>query len=142
MTQMRQLLLAAFLTPFAFLLPCVAQGHYVTGGPRSGHRTVIIFVHGYRGSNASWNSGTPGHKSLPLLIGEDPALAKFADVYIFEYQTGLLDSNAQLPGSIADKLLAEVRTMTQFNDPDRKDNIVLVCHSMGGLIGFSMIEQM
>jgi pimeloyl-ACP methyl ester carboxylesterase len=115
---------------FISLPACVAESGYLTGGPNSGHSTVIVFVHGYRGSNASCGS-TIDAKSLPSLIGSDKDLASFADVYSFEYSTNQWDPKAQLPPAIASTLLETVHTLRNV---DGKKNVLMVCHSMGGLI--------
>ena len=131
-------LIATVLALCALLMPCEGQSRYSSGGRNSGHSTVIIFIHGYTGSNASWTS-TTGAKSLPLLIGSDPDLASFADVYLFQYPTSLADSKAELPPSIANDLL---NTVHDLRDHDGKKNVVMVCHSIGGLIAWAMIDQM
>jgi triacylglycerol esterase/lipase EstA (alpha/beta hydrolase family) len=138
---MRPSLLATPLATVAILIvlasPCRAASGYVTGGPNSGHSTVIIFIHGYLGSNESWMSKT-GQVSLPKLIGTDPDLAKFVDVYLFEYATEKMNGQALLPGSIANELRQVISTMAQTN----KSSVVLVGHSMGGLVAWSVIDEM
>jgi hypothetical protein len=118
--------------------PCRAVSGYVKGGPNSGHTTVIIFIHGYRGSNASWSSKTDPDKTLPTMIGSDPEISRFADVYLFDYMTDTTSEKAELPASIARELTPKVYQM----DKDGKLNIILVCHSMGGLIAWSLIDEM
>lgn len=136
MTKARLLIAASILLP-ALFVRCEAKSRYIASGPQSTHSTVIIFIHGWRGSSASWNSAHRG-KSLPELIATDPVLARFADIYLFEYNSEGGDPKAELQGSIASKLGTEIWEMFKHG----KKNIVLVCHSVGGIIAWTVIDQM
>jgi pimeloyl-ACP methyl ester carboxylesterase len=93
---------------------------------------LLLFVHGLGGAGqATWRAGR--HPGFPELISADRALRDLADTAFFEYPTSLLRLPfARMPPRIRD--LAEgLRSQIETRYPDYK-SIVLICHSLGGLV--------
>ncbi|MEM7167241.1 MAG: alpha/beta fold hydrolase [Planctomycetota bacterium] len=100
------------------LCPDETPSHDQRGRP---HARLILFVHGFWGSA----EGTWG--SFRQLIGDDEALAD-CDVAFHDYPTS--PGKGGLPISVlADGLRTELNNRyAEYND------VVLVCHSLGGLV--------
>ncbi|MCK1298373.1 hypothetical protein IVB33_39010 [Bradyrhizobium sp. 24] len=90
-------------------------------------KVLILFVHGLAGSADSWGA-------FKSLIEQDDELKSRADVGFFVYPTGLIrwfwSKKYVNPQDVADGLTTEI----SVRRADYK-KILLVCHSMGGLIG-------
>jgi len=92
----------------------------------------VVLVHGLRSSPAAWM------KVINDLRG-DPALRDRYQFWLFMYPTG---TPFPVSASRLRKDLDELRTVIDPNRQDRAlDRMVLVGHSMGGLISKMMIEQ-
>lgn len=89
-------------------------------------KKLIIFIHGLNGNKKSW-----GH--FPDLILNDKDLSKEFEVNHFEYKTNLIGfpftSKISKLQDLAAALATEIKT--KYSDYDQ---IILICHSMGGLI--------
>lgn len=88
---------------------------------------ALVFVHGYNGSDRTWSAWT-----APLSSAEE---ARCASVYSFAYPTGHgkdRPSVAALGAALRDALLPV---------QEQSDGLVLVAHSMGGLVIEEMLLQ-
>ncbi len=94
---------------------------------RPGNHKLIVFVHGWNGDRSSW-------RDFPELACLDPAL-KSADVLTTRYPTFLRRHNANLI-DLADWLNTE---FDNRNYHQRYTDIVLIAHSMGGLLARQMV---
>lgn len=98
-------------------------------------RGLILFVHGLGGdARTTWGN-------FPKLIQNDPELRDY-DLYFFTYPTSLVS----LPWS---KKYPRIQTLAEALRTDienrfaKQSNIILVCHSLGGLIGRKyLIEEL
>lgn len=127
----------------------------ITFAHQTGAPNLILFIHGFTGGNETWRNST-GEMYHQLLINDD-TIAKGYDVAYFEYFTKLTDilpvANSWLAkikmivGSTPKKVeqnigIAEVsellRTQMRFQLSAYK-RIVIVAHSMGGLIAKSAL---
>lgn len=90
-------------------------------------KTLILFVHGLAGGRGSWGN-------FETLIKEDAELGLKVDVDFFTYPTGSFrfwwSDKYVAPQEIADGLTSAIN-----NKYVGYEKILLVCHSMGGLIG-------
>nr|WP_276555633.1 alpha/beta fold hydrolase [Bradyrhizobium elkanii] len=98
-------------------------------------KILILFVHGLAGSRGSWGD-------FESLIKQDEELKPRVDVAFFVYPTGLVRfpwSDKYLnPQDVADGLTTEIGVKhAQYK------KILLVCHSMGGLVAKrSIIDEL
>ncbi len=118
---------------------------------------LILFVHGFTGSVDTWNN--PNGSSFPKLLSEDINISSNFDVACYEYYTRLLDLyakgesvfkkvksifNSSLPKSQKNICIEEIsnhlRTVIRF-ELSRYENIVVVAHSMGGLVTKELIVK-
>lgn len=91
---------------------------------------ALVFIHGLGGSSLdTWGR-------FPELFFEDPELPQYFDIFYFDYESKAID-----PLSILGlRTLASIHDMARAlrdtinTDCREYDEIVLVCHSMGGLI--------
>ena len=121
---------------------CAAYAYGGDGGyvypPRDDRDTVIFFIHGFNGDPVgTWTNEKTG-AYFPKLIADDKEIN--ADVYVFSYPSPAewlrAADNAQLVPEIADHLIA---TLESELIAKGKHRIVLVAHSMGGLVAWSML---
>lgn len=90
-------------------------------------KSMIIFIHGLGGEPAeTWGN-------FPALIGADDSLREF-EVGLFGFPTSLFSLPIIGRKHLKIQTLADaLRTFIENRYPDR-DNLILVCHSLGGLI--------
>lgn len=114
-------------------------------------KTIIIFIHGFIGGKDTWIDNAGRGPLIDKLLEED-IIRKNYDIGIFEYYTKLLEI---LPrgGRMFKRLLSgkKRRTLAPIEDLSlilgtavyyrckEYDNIVLISHSMGGLIAKKLI---
>ena len=117
---------------------------------KDGEKNLVLFVHGLKGGMDTWNYDD--NTSFPNLLKNETSLQTF-DIVCFNYFTtftntygraknwfvrkfkerGASKKNLPIP-EIAELLKTEIEV--QFLD---YDNIVIIAHSMGGLVSRSMI---
>ncbi len=118
---------------------------------------LIIFVHGFCGGESTWRNG--GASSFPELFSEDPEISENYDVAQFSYFTKLINLFAKAGkvstlvkrlfgtshGKLAKNISIEeigslLRTEIRFR-LQAYDNIIIIAHSMGGLVTKSAITK-
>ncbi len=120
-------------------------------------KNLILFVHGFCGGEATWRNGEA--RSFPELFADDLEISENYDIAHFSYFTKLLNlfakagkvstlvkrmfgtSHGKLAnnisiGEIGNLLRTEIRFKLQTYD-----NIIVVAHSMGGLVTKSAITK-
>ncbi|PSS47594.1 hypothetical protein C6560_16850 [Enterobacter sp. FS01] len=121
-------------------------------------KIAVVFVHGFTGGNATWRNHSGVNFST--LLGLDPAISPSFDFYEFEYFTevlGVFKSNPvqTIIGMLPLAKQFGFRKEVKANQPIEKlarsldsylkvtlsdyEHIVLVAHSMGGLIAKNYI---
>jgi pimeloyl-ACP methyl ester carboxylesterase len=115
-------LLAVFLTAGAY----GQDSRYVRVDPSKG--TAIVFVHGVTGDSiATWtNEATKAY--WPSLVADDPAF-NGASVYVFQYPSPIVGRAHSI-----NELAEVMRRRLQADGVVEHKEIVLVSHSMGGLV--------
>lgn len=94
---------------------------------RKAGTTCLIFIHGVLSdSKKCWEH--PNGSYWPKLVANDPDMENFS-IYIFTYKTGFLSSDYGISDAV-DSLKENLRLDGIFSF----DNIIFVCHSMGGII--------
>jgi len=118
-------------------------------------KNLILFVHGFCGGESTWRNGNAN--SFPELFSEDPKISENYDVAQFSYFTKLLNlyakagkistlvkrmfgtSHGKLKKNISIEEIGNLlRTEIRFR-LQTYDNIVIIAHSMGGLVTKSAI---
>lgn len=121
------------------------------------NKSLILFVHGFCGSESTWRNGEAD--SFPELFSKDPDISSNYDIAQFSYFTKLLTLFAKAGGvstlikrlfgtshgklaknisieEIGNLLRTEIRFTLQAYD-----NLVVIAHSMGGLVTKSAITK-
>ena len=120
-------------------------------------KNLILFVHGFCGGESTWRNGE--EKSFPELFSEDSEISENYDVAQFSYFTKLLNlfakagkvstlvkrmfgtSHGKLTKNISIEEIGNLlRTEIRFR-LQAYDNIVVIAHSMGGLVTKSAITK-
>jgi pimeloyl-ACP methyl ester carboxylesterase len=106
--------------------------------PRKDRDTVIVFIHGFNGDPVgTWTNEKTG-AYFPKLVADDKDID--ADVYVYSYPSParwlLASDHAQLVPTLAADLITTVESEILAKG---KHRIVLVAHSMGGLVAWSML---
>lgn len=125
--------------------------------PPSGKKDLILFVHGFTGGSETWSN--TNKSSFHDLLLSDPSINARFDIACFEYYTKLfnlfsttsniaafidriirkksfkLKKNTSVE-EIANTLRTDIQYHLQFYD-----NIIIVAHSMGGLVVKTAITQ-
>jgi pimeloyl-ACP methyl ester carboxylesterase len=91
---------------------------------------AVLFVHGFRGNaEETWKS-EKSDESFPSLLATDPLTSDY-DIFVFQYVTN--DFQAPAIDHIAAQVKFAVKQYLKY------ERIVLVAHSMGGLVCMSFI---
>ncbi|MDD3472592.1 MAG: hypothetical protein PHS86_07410 [Syntrophaceae bacterium] len=120
-------------------------------------KNLILFVHGFCGGESTWRNGNAN--SFPELFSEDPEVSENYDVAQFSYFTKLLNlfakagkvsvfvkrmfgtSHGKLTKNISIEEIGNLlRTEIRFR-LQAYDNIIIIAHSMGGLVTKSAITK-
>lgn len=119
------------------------------------NKNIILFVHGFTGDKDTW--GNPGMDSFPLLLMKNEKIAESFDIALFSYYTKLLNlfSKGNKVSQIVKKLFKKSHQKLRNNNSIEEianllrveirfklqeyDNIIIVAHSMGGLVAKSCI---
>lgn len=122
---------------------------------KSGHKDIILFVHGFTGGKETWKHPTAGY-FYDQLIDIQYVRDNF-DVAQFEYYTKLLDLfpainsarqkitslfKSVLPKSEKNISIEEISSLLRSRirfDLSEYQNIIVIAHSMGGLVTKSCI---
>lgn len=117
-------------------------------------KNLILFVHGFTGGIETWNSAS-GEKRIPDFLTEDSSISDKFDFEYFDYYTQLTDKIKKLRWGLSfftkqkkfkknisiedikDILYSDIDV--KFND---YENIVIIAHSMGGLIAKATILKL
>jgi hypothetical protein len=120
-------------------------------------KDLILFVHGFTGGSETWSN--INKSSFPNLLLSDPAISERFDIACFEYYTKLFDlfsttSNiAAFINRIIRKTSFKLKKNTSIEEIANTlridiqyhlqsyDNIIIVAHSMGGLVAKTAITQ-
>lgn len=120
-------------------------------------RSLILFVHGFCGGEATWRNGDA--RSFSELLSDDLEISENYDIAHFSYFTKLVNLFAKTGmvstlvkrifgtshGKLANNISIEeignlLRTEIRFK-LQTYDNIIVVAHSMGGLVAKSAITK-
>lgn len=116
---------------------------------KKGRKAIVLFVHGFTGGNETWQNASEEY--FPEMLLQNEKIADFFDFAYFTYFTELLPKKKhkrrlKLIRAIFPKLTEPVRSNVSIEDLGEllgsqiryqlKDysNIIIVAHSMGGLI--------
>lgn len=121
------------------------------------NKNLILFIHGFTGGHETWRH--PGMESFPEMLLKDPEVAEKFDVATFLYYTKLLNlfskvgnvskiikklfkkSHQQIKNNTSiDEIANLLRTEIRFKLQEY-ENIIVIAHSMGGLIAKSCIVK-
>lgn len=121
------------------------------------NNNLILFIHGFCGGEATWKNGDA--RSFPELFSDDIEISGNYDIAHFSYFTKLLNLFAKVAkistlvkrlfgtshGKLANNISIEeignlLRTEIRFK-LQTYDNIIVVAHSMGGLVAKSAITK-
>lgn len=120
--------------------------------------TILVFIHGFIGSKETWHTVNGEPKPLLSYLINNPNLKDKFHYFIFEYETSIRSNDGTLKRiikkyspkwipfsspkhSLPINLLAKnlrTKIKDRFNDYTQ---IVLICHSMGGLIAKKYIND-
>lgn len=101
-------------------------------GMRSVKDRLILFVHGLGGAGeGTWRSAAAA--GFPELIRRDTSLCSEADIAFFEYPTSLFRLPFSTKPSRVRDLAEGLRSQLEVRFAEYK-SIMLVCHSLGGLV--------
>lgn len=122
---------------------------------QSHKKNLILFVHGFCGGESTWRNGE--NRSFPELFYDDPEISENYDIANFSYFTKLSNLFAKASnvsafvkrmfgasyGKLSDNISIEeignlLRTEIRFK-LQQYDNVIVVAHSMGGLVTKSAI---
>lgn len=120
----------------------------------TGKSNLIIFIHGFIGGKETWIR-EDGKKSILDYLKEDTNINSEYDFAVFEYYTEFIDKIDKAKGlvsslfggktnpsknisieNIAQMLKTEIKYL-----PERIEKLVIIAHSMGGLVAKSMIIE-
>ena len=122
---------------------------------KSGHKDIILFVHGFTGGKDTWKHPTAGYFHDQLIA--DQYVRDNFDIAQFEYYTKLLDLFPALnsvrqkinslfksiqPKSEKNISIEEISNLLRSHirfDLSEYQNIIIIAHSMGGLVAKSCI---
>lgn len=93
---------------------------------RPSNDTLVLFVHGWRGDDTTW-------QDFPRMVCTDPRFAK-ADVTVVNYPTFMADVNLNIT-QIADWIFRNGQT----GDYAKYRHLAIVAHSMGGLVSRQLV---
>ena len=89
-------------------------------------KTLLLFIHGLGGDKTTWND-------FPKLITQDEELLNLVDIAFYTYPTSLFRLPFASKSLNIQTLAAGLKTQLQIRFGEYK-RVVLVCHSLGGLI--------
>jgi hypothetical protein len=123
----------------------------------SSSSSIILFIHGFRGGADTWDDGI--NSTFPELISEDIEISEKFDVAQFIYFSKLTNLYSKISNtsklikklfgtshgklrknSSIEEISNLLRTEIRFR-LDKYDNIIVIAHSMGGLVTKSAIVK-
>lgn len=112
---------------------------------------LILFIHGLSGSNETWKNEVT-QNTFPELLLKDSEIKDNFDVAYFEYYTNLLNikekfaslktlfsKDKSTPKNISVSQISDVLKTRIDYELDQYKSIVIIAHSMGGIIAKSVI---
>lgn len=102
---------------------------YIRGSKDVRAKRVIVFIHGVFGDGTSTWTNPSNRAYFPRLVADDPTFAG-VDVWVHEFESPTLRR-----GHTIDELADDLRKwLNNDNVIANHDEVVFVCHSMGGLV--------
>lgn len=120
--------------------------------PLNNHKYLLVFVHGFTGSEDTWIR-TDSKKSVLEYLADDSQIRKFFDISMFLYTSTFFDTPLKLKyllkslfgnsrgykRNLAIKALAKGFLSELQHDARNYDGVVIIAHSLGGLIAKHLI---
>ncbi len=123
----------------------------ITFVQKDNNSNLILFIHGLNGSNETWKNEVT-QNTFPELLLKDFEVQENFDIAYFEYYTSLLNIKEKVsiiktlfskdkstPKNISVCEISDVLKTRINHQLDEYDNIVIIAHSMGGIIAKSVI---
>ncbi|KLE02523.1 hypothetical protein O8C99_07320 [Aliarcobacter butzleri] len=118
---------------------------------KNNNNNLILFIHGLNGSNDTWKNEIT-QNTFPDLLLKNSEIQENFDIAYFEYYTSLLNVKEKIsiirtlfskdkstPKNISVSEIADVLKTRINHQLDEYNNIVIIAHSMGGIIAKSVI---
>jgi len=118
---------------------------------KNSNNNLILFIHGLSGSNETWKNEVT-QNTFPELLLKDSEIKNNFDIAYFEYYTSLVNAKEKLailktlfskdksvPKNISVSEIADVLKTRINHQLDEYSSIVIIAHSMGGIIAKSVI---
>lgn len=123
---------------------------------KKGNKSIVLFIHGFTGSKETWVNNNK--MELPNLLLEDEIISRNLDFAYLSYYTELIDFyGAKVTTNYFMKMLGLKTTNTPKNlniqqisefiysvinyNCSKYENIIVVAHSMGGIVAKSFILE-
>lgn len=113
---------------------------------KNNNKNLILFIHGLTGSNETWKNELT-QKTFPELLLNDSIIKDNFDIAYFEYYSSLLNIKEKLsmikaffskdkstPKNISVSEISDVLNTRIKYELDEYHSIVIIAHSMGGII--------
>lgn len=123
----------------------------ITFVQKDNNSNLILFIHGLNGSNETWKNEVT-QNTFPELLLKDSEIKNNFDIAYFEYYTSLVNAKERFvilktlfskdkstPKNISVSEIADVLKTRMNHQLDEYNSIVIIAHSMGGIIAKSVI---
>ncbi|MFW2234902.1 ABC-three component system protein [Aliarcobacter butzleri] len=118
---------------------------------KNNNKNLILFIHGLSGSNDTWKNEVT-QNTFPNLLLKDSEIKNNFDIAYFEYYTSLINAKEKFsilktlfskdkstPKNLSVSEIADVLKTRINHQLDEYSSIVIIAHSMGGIIAKSVI---
>ena len=118
---------------------------------KNNNKNLILFIHGLSGSNETWKNEVT-QNTFPELLLKDVTIKDNFDIAYFEYYSNLLNIKEKLsilktlfskdkstPKNISVSEISDVLKTRIDHQLEEYESIVIIAHSMGGIIAKSVI---